>query len=339
MKNKSVFIHNIDSKYNTGLFPVRISNSDFVDGIDREYSKNNYLTSQYSLEVKIHKFMSNYSNLTDNIDNCEIIYIPIYTFLLAWKQSYFYDVNEIINNLNELKSFIDHYSESKKILMVYSDVLWDDGRCFINHFNFNKNVFCVCYENNNHNIYNNQIPVCFVTHISCDPNDYVIPNNLNRNNLICYCGRYRKEQDYIKNIKILDVMKYQEVENQWISYNNFYANNEIDNLYENSTFSLQPHGDRETRKGFYQSLLLGCIPVIFENNFLTYKKVFEDHIHIEELCIIIKNDQIDNIETILNSIDNNKIENIINNYNKIKPLLLYNDNNMEIVKNILSKIN
>ena len=34
-------------------------------------------------------------------------------------------------------------------------------------------------------------------------------------------------------------------------------------VYTNATFCLQPPGDAETRKGFFDSLLLGCIPVVF----------------------------------------------------------------------------
>ena len=79
MNNKSVFIHNIDSKYNNGMFPVRINNSDFVDGIDREYSKNKYLTSQYNLEVKIDKLINKYSNLTNNIYTYLYIFIGMET--------------------------------------------------------------------------------------------------------------------------------------------------------------------------------------------------------------------------------------------------------------------
>ena len=114
--------------------------------------------------------------------------------------------------------------------------------------------------------------------------------------------------------------------------------NEIDNLYLNSTFSLQPHGDKETRKGFYHSILLGCIPVIFENNLTVYKQIFSNIIDIEEICIVIKNNEINSIDEILSNINVTKINNMICNFNKIKKILLYHDNNMEILHNIFTNI-
>ena len=337
MTNPQVYIYTIGSRYNTDLFPVHINKNDIISMTEYEYTKNRYMISQYTLEVKIHKLMNNYKYLTDSIDSCEIIYIPIYTFLLAWNRSYVYNVSTIVEYLNSLKEFIDHYSKMKKILIVYSDVMWDDNRCFINYFSFNKNVFFVCYETTPTNL-NRQIPVPYVTHIQCDPNNYSIPPYSQKTNLICYCGRYRKEQEYIKTLIILDLMKYQEVDNQWISYNNSQMYDEIDNLYLNSTFSLQPHGDRETRKGFYHSILLGCIPVIFENNSNMYKNVFSGYINIEDICIIIKPSELYIIDTILKNIDTNRIRTILLQYNKLKTLLLYYEKNIDILNNIFDKI-
>jgi len=39
-------------------------------------------------------------------------------------------------------------------------------------------------------------------------------------------------------------------------------------LMSNSTFCLEPGGDSPTRKGFFDALLAGCIPVVFEECFL-----------------------------------------------------------------------
>lgn len=329
MQNPIIYVHNINSSYNKGLFPVQISNDDIITNINT--------TSQYSLEIKIHTLINNYTYKTNNISECDIIYIPIYTFLLAWNTKNVYNVSNINQKLNTLVPFINDYSKFKKILIVYSDVMWEDNRCFINSFSFNKNVFFVCYENVLSNL-NNQISVPFVTHINNNPNEYEIPNYKNKKNLICYCGRHRKEQNYLKNIIILDLKKYQSVSNQWISMNNENMYNEINELYLNSTFSLQPHGDKETRKGFYHSILLGCIPVIFENNYVTYKNVFSKIIDIEDICIIIKNNEINMIEETLKKIDKNKINNIFLNFNKIKKILLYHDYNFEILYNIFKHL-
>ena len=178
--------------------------------------------------------------------------------------------------------------------------MWEDERCFINHINFPENVFIVTYEKVIDKYSNNQISIPFITHIRGEPDSYIINNTPIKNNLISYAGRPRKELQYFKNLTILSLTKYN-TEGQWISFNNKDMYNDIDNLYANSYFSLQPHGDKETRKGFYHSLLLGCIPVIFENNSKTYESIFKNYVSIEDICVIIKNDELSNIENILQS--------------------------------------
>ncbi|KAM0755340.1 hypothetical protein T439DRAFT_351134 [Meredithblackwellia eburnea MCA 4105] len=46
----------------------------------------------------------------------------------------------------------------------------------------------------------------------------------------------------------------------------------IHNAMLNSTFCLEPPGDSPTRRGFFEALLLGCIPVVFRRG--TYDKIF-----------------------------------------------------------------
>ncbi|ORY69455.1 exostosin family-domain-containing protein [Leucosporidium creatinivorum] len=52
-----------------------------------------------------------------------------------------------------------------------------------------------------------------------------------------------------------------------------------------STFCLQPPGDSPTRKGFSDSLLLGCIPVIFREG--TYDRAWKGQVELEELAVFI----------------------------------------------------
>ena len=94
MNNPNIYIYNIESIYNLALFPVCISNDDTIDINDNSNS------SQYSLEIKIHALINNYIHKSDNINNCDIIYIPIYTFLLAWKNKFIYNVSIIVQKLN-----------------------------------------------------------------------------------------------------------------------------------------------------------------------------------------------------------------------------------------------
>jgi hypothetical protein len=49
-------------------------------------------------------------------------------------------------------------------------------------------------------------------------------------------------------------------------------------LYARSVFSWQPPGDSETRRGFYDSWMLGCIPVISRHSANTYANLFHGHL-------------------------------------------------------------
>jgi len=55
-------------------------------------------------------------------------------------------------------------------------------------------------------------------------------------------------------------------------------------LYANSTFCLHPAGDAETRKGIFDSLLLGCIPVVFSPQVL--HRVYGWHFSLEEARLV-----------------------------------------------------
>lgn len=329
-----IFKYNLSKDFNSFLFPVLINNHDIIK------NENLDMPSQYSLEIYFNKIISNSKFIVDDINIADIIYLPIYTFLISWKtRDYFYDVNKIVNYLNEILNVINEINKKysgKRILFVYSDVMWEDERCFINHINFPENVFILTYEKVIDKFCNNQISVPFITHIRDEPVNYIINNNPYKSHLISYVGRYRKEVEYFSNLTVLSLNKYN-TEGQWISFNNKDMYNDIDNLYQNSYYSLQPHGDKETRKGFYHSLLLGCIPVIFENNIKTYESIFKNYLSIEDICIVIKNNKLSNIENILQS-KITEIPKMIKSIEKIKHLLLYPDTNELFLQFIIEKM-
>lgn len=331
MENK-IFIFDIDKKYNTELLPIIINDNEIIN-YEIRYEDNKFLRSQYSLELVLKNIFSKYKNVT-SYEESDIVYIPIFLFCLAWQTKYFYDVKKIINAINDINYLLEKFiKDNKKIIMVYSDVMWDDERCFINHFKFNENIFFICYESSGKS---NQIVVPYVTHIKNDIKNYKIPANSKKNNLISYVGRFRKEINYFENIVFKNTNLIQS--DKWISINDIDLYNEIDNLYLDSFYSLQPHGDRKTRKGFYHSLLMGSIPVIFEDNYDEYQKVFKDTINIEDISIILKlNEKERYNEILLNNIKTipKKIETI----ESIKNLLLYDDNNFDIIDLILKRIN
>lgn len=331
--NNSFYILDIGPEFNSGILPIYINDNEIVNNVFTKFKNNKYLRSQYSLEMVLHSMFKDHENSTNDYENANIVFIPVYLFCSAWIKKYFYDVNETINKINLIQPLIDKcVNDGKKVIIVYSDVMWEDKRCFLNHFIFHKNVYFVCYEDVLSE--NNQIPVPYCTHIKQDPKEYEIPKNFNKKHLISYAGRYRKEIDYFTNINVLNTNKM--VDDKWISINTEETYNEIDDLYLDSHFSLQPHGDKQSRKGFYHSLLLGCIPVVFNDNCDVYRKVLNGIVDLEDVAIILdKNKQgyEDTLRLELSNI-NVKIENI----NKIKHLLLYDENDLSIVDYILNKL-
>lgn len=329
------FILNVDDKFNNNLFPIIINDSEIVTSKIIEYGIDRVLRSQYSLEFVLHRMFSLHSSRLTNYLDSDVVVIPIYLFLSAWKTSYFYDVMEVVKCVQEIQNKVDGIiKDGKKVLLFYSDVMWEDQRCFLNYFEFDPNVFFVCYEDVLS--LNKQIPVPFCTHIKSNPVEYYIPNKSNKTHLISYVGRYRSETELFENLNQFNTDKVKD--NRWISINDQNLYEEIDQIYLDSHFSLQPHGDQKSRKGFYHSLLLGCVPVVFEDNYQIYEKIFEGLVNLQDICIVLSFDDRDRYTEILK----NEIQNIpdkIMNIEKIKHLLLYDETDTSIVDYILNHMN
>lgn len=329
------FILNVDDKFNNNLFPIIINDSEIITSEIFEYGVNRVLRSQYSLEFVLHRMFSLHSSKLTNYLDSDVVVIPIYFFLSAWKKKYFYDVMEVVKCVQEIQDKVDGIiKDGKKVLLFYSDVMWEDQRCFLNYFEFDPNVFFVCYEDVLSS--NKQIPVPFCTHIKSNPVEYNIPNKSNKTHLISYVGRYRSETELFENLNQFNTDKVKD--NRWISMNDQNLYEKIDQIYLDSYFSLQPHGDQKSRKGFYHSLLLGCVPVVFEDNYQIYEKIFEGLVNLQDICIVLSFDDKDRYTEILK----NEIQNIpdkIMNIEKIKHLLLYDESDTSIVDYILNHMN
>ena len=99
-----IFEVKIPEEFNLKIFPVKINNNDIIT------SSNMDIRSQYSLEIYLHDIILKSNFLTNNIEDADILYIPIYTFLLAWKsREYFYDVNNINTCMSKIKIIIDKF--------------------------------------------------------------------------------------------------------------------------------------------------------------------------------------------------------------------------------------
>jgi hypothetical protein len=336
-KKHTISMCTLGDEYNTRLLPVKINSLDCIDtdsfsnnGKGVQYAVDKYLTSQYSLEVYFYTNLKESSLLAKNSD---IIFIPFFTFLAAWEKEYFYDNTKVVNKINSIIEKIKD-NPDKKYILVYSDVMWEDERCFIRHVHLPKNVFVITYEGVS--FFKNIIEVPYLTHIHYKGIEaYSRACEEVRQFLVCYAGRQRDSVNTIKNIEVYNTSKDQ-IRDQWITMNSKSMYEDIDRLYLNSYFSIQPHGDRETRRGFYHSLQLGCVPVIFSNNTSVYRKVVSKICKLEDICIIVKEGEDINIRI------ENERQNYINyvqNIERIIPFISYDMfDTSELVKHILTSI-
>ena len=114
-------------------------------------------------------------------------------------------------------------------------------------------------------------------------------------------------------------------------------------IYYDSLFSWQPEGDTPTRRGFYESILCGCIPIINVTSFNIYKNLLIGEENVKKIAIIIDNVNYYNGNYVFNyllGLNNDKIIEYRNNIIKIKDRLqwnIFNNNNafIDVVKKIL----
>jgi len=115
------------------------------------------------------------------------------------------------------------------------------------------------------------------------------------------------------------------------------------NIYYDSLFSWQPEGDTPTRRGFYESILCGCIPVINKTSFNIYKKLLIGEENVKKIAIILDDCNFYDGNYVFNyllSLNSDKITEYRNNINQIKDRLQWNIFNKEnafidVIKKIL----
>ena len=98
-------------------------------------------------------------------------------------------------------------------------------------------------------------------------------------------------------------------------------------IYYNSIFSLQPHGDSPTRRGFYEALLCGNIPVISKKSYFKYKNLVIGGEEVKKICIILDDDLFYDADYVINyliNVDNDKLQLYTKSINNIKTRLQWN---------------
>ena len=110
--------------------------------------------------------------------------------------------------------------------------------------------------------------------------------------------------------------------------------NKFNYYLENSVFTLCPRGTSPTSFRLYESMSSGSIPIYVSD---TFWLPFEDEINWEEICVFIKPDEIDKIESIIDElVTSNKFDEMITKGQKVyKDYFTYE----KICENIIKILN
>lgn len=245
----------------------------------------NILDSQYALEYIMLRTVDRYPYKTACLDKATAAIVPIYTFLTCWHQPNHYSVADSVNVVKSALSALPAWkSSSVPHYLGYADVLWDDERVFLQHVQLPQNTTVIALETCDISIKQEAVP------FPCGS----VPDNFSSadRRLAVYIGRDREAvRKYDIDYDIVNT-------SGWHSTNT--QNTRIMQSYSQHKFSLQPHGDRATRRGFYQSIACGCVPVITADCVKAYSEATKTDI--SEFCVIIP-EWHENVVELLNQTD------------------------------------
>lgn len=252
-----------------------------------------YETDQFSLEILFHARMKEYPCLTKNPLEAVVFYVPFYPGLAIFRSLYDKDKEKdrhaqaLVDWLHGLPWWDRH--NGKDHLMVITRVLIDFTRDVVrrdwgNHLmsmSHMRNATFIGIEahpirretSNAHSI---PYPTSF--HPSTDEDIrawQTFVRNHKKEYLIGFAGVGHGMGANIRNLlyrlcinQTEDVCKFFDCKNRVC----IMKPQNVVHFYLGGTFCLQPPGDTPTRKGLFDSILAGCIPVVFhEQTSYTYK--------------------------------------------------------------------
>ena len=269
-----VFYHNIPSEFNKGVFPVRIS--------ERETVHDHSLASQYSLEIHWDRSIRHRYLITTCFDRASFAFVPLYSFLVGWKDGVFSNA-EIASKMNRLLNYMHEWHTRVEVphVIVYSDVLWDNVSSFLHAVTFPPNTRLITLESTRIG------PEVFVSPYVTEWNTQEVqsrpPNTgARRSTILGYVGKASR----VGGFKHPRFSAHLIEQKGWRSINDAQLTLVCRNMFTSSRYSWQPHGDRRTRRSFFQSLFLGCIPVVSKTCLHAYRECLEDLVE----CVVVVDD-------------------------------------------------
>ncbi len=253
-----IYIIPIDDKYRPELFLPQ--------------TRINRVIGHYSVEDDFYNYIINKKDiLTDNIDEADYYYLPIYWIKYGKINKWFKNkedidyINNITNGLNKNKIFIIN---SHELSFVNFDVIKDFiifSGGYLNNRNYYKMIDIPILTKNNSDISNEK------------EYKYSFMGSLRTNSIrIGLYEKYKDNNNFIFELPNFRKFKNSDEENQNI--------NDYFNLISKSYISLCPSGFYENTIRLYESMKMGTVPLI-----ITKKDIrpFKEFINWDEFSIYI----------------------------------------------------
>ncbi|XP_074315425.1 xyloglucan-specific galacturonosyltransferase 1-like [Silene latifolia] len=288
---KGIYVYDLPEKFNRGLFAKC---NEMLTGLDycmyftndamgeplTELGKGWYNTHQYSLEPIFHSRILNHPCRVHNVEDAKVFYVPHYGGLdvLRW---HFKNVsNDLKDTLtNELLEWLELQSSWKRNsgrdhVFVLGKVSWDFRRGENKTWGTRllelpglHEPLKLLIERHPWKINEVGVPHPTYFHPSSDQEILALQAELKRVqrvNLISFAGASRKAPESIRSILIEQCTSASD-KCKFFDCRNLACLSPVPviNLFRESEFCLQPPGDSPTRKSLFDSLVAGCIPVVF----------------------------------------------------------------------------
>ncbi|KAI4315407.1 hypothetical protein L6164_028221 [Bauhinia variegata] len=291
---QGLYVYDLPSKFNKDLvgqcrdmvpwadFCRYFSNEALGEPIPK-LGKRWYQTHQYSLELIFHSRILKHPCRVHNADDAKLFYVPFYGGLdvLRW---HFKNVSgDVKDSLAlELLKWLEKQrpwtkNSGKDHVFVLGKISWDFRRTSESAWGTRlleldkmQNPVKLLIERQPWHV--NDIGIPHPTYFHPHSDDDIIAWQLkiirsNRKNLISFAGAARPDaQDNIRSILIEQCTSAGNGKCQFLNCSSGMCDEpeSIIELFMESVFCLQPPGDSPTRKSLFDSLVSGCIPVLFD---------------------------------------------------------------------------
>ncbi|KAK9755240.1 hypothetical protein RND81_01G012000 [Saponaria officinalis] len=337
---------------NSGLGP-RLNFSD-----DTVFSGHNWFnTDQWSLEVIFHNRLKQYNCLTDDYSEASAVYVPYYPGLDVGR--YLWISNATLRDETSIK-FAKHVSErpewekfgGRDHFLLAGRMTWDFSRGSENLSDVNgwgnrllhlpevKNMTTLMLESRPYIESEFAIPYPTYFHPSSQNEVRIWQENMrqkNRNYLFSFAGAPRPNmKDSIRNILIDQCLASKDENCKYVHTNPDVKPETIMGLFQTSDFCLQPPGDSLTRKSIFDTIIAGCIPVLFHPGSAYVQYVWHLPKDYSSYSVFIPMDELQqgnvSIEKKLLEIPKHKIREMREEVIKLIPKIVYANPNYKVEK-------